>query len=96
MTPAVFVSLAALTLGALGQTVWLVVWGAKLTQRVLTLEKEIGPLKDLATQVARIAERQDMWIEQLKDLNAAIRWMREPAGYSGPGAITRPRRDTTV
>ena len=85
MTPAVLTSLAALALGALVQTVWLVVWGARLTQRVVTLEKDIGPLKDLATQVARIAERQDMWIEQLKDLNAAIRWMREPADF-GPRA----------
>ena len=85
MTPAVLTSLAALALGALVQTVWLVVWGARLTQRVVTLEKDIGPLKALATQVARIAERQDMWIEQLKDLNAAIRWMREPADF-GPRA----------
>ena len=52
---------------------------------MVTLEKEIGPLKALATQVARIAERQDMWIEQLRDLNASIRWMRDPADHVGRG-----------
>ena len=85
MTPPVIVSILALAAGVLGQAIWLVTWGARLTQRVVTLEKEIGPLKALATQVARIAERQDMWIEQLRDLNASIRWMRDPADHVGRG-----------
>ena len=79
MSPPIMLSLLGLAFAVLLQAVWLVVWGARLTQRVVTLEEEIGPLRALATQVARIAERQDMWIEQLKDLNASIRWMREPA-----------------
>lgn len=89
MTPSVIVSILALAAGVLAQTIWLVTWGAKLTQRVTTLEKEMGPLKALATQVARIAERQDMWIEQLRDLNASIRWMRDPADYGARGSATR-------
>ena len=89
MTPSIIVSILALAAGLLGQTIWLVTWGARLTQRVVTLEKEMGPLKALATQVARIAERQDMWIEQLRDLNASIRWMRDPADHGAKAHVPR-------
>lgn len=81
MTPAVIVSLLALAFSVAAQCLWLIVWGARLTQRVVTLEKEVDPLKVLPVQITRIETRQDTWIEQLKDLNASIRWMREPADY---------------
>jgi hypothetical protein len=50
-----------------------------LGKRVSSLEAEIGALNALQITVAKIGERQDIWIEQLKELNASIRWMREPA-----------------
>ena len=50
-----------------------------LTARVGALETEMGALNDLKIKVAEIATRQETWIEQLKELNASIRWMREPA-----------------
>jgi hypothetical protein len=52
-----------------------------LTARVSSLESEVKAIGKLELQVAKIGERQDMWIEQLKDLNASIRWMREPADH---------------
>lgn len=71
------------------QAVWLIIWGARLSQRVLTLERDMEPLKGLPIQIAKIGERQDIWIEQLKDLNSSIRWMRDPAETVG----TPPRGD---
>lgn len=65
------------------QAVWLIIWGAKLTERVKTLERDVEPLKGLPLQLAKIGERQDIWIEQLKDLNSSIRWMREPSDMIG-------------
>lgn len=50
-----------------------------LGKRVEALEVEIGALTELRIQVGKIGERQDIWIEQLKELNASVRWMREPA-----------------
>lgn len=89
MTPSVIISILALAIGVLAQTVWLIIWGAKLTQRVVTLERDMEPLKGLPIAIAKIGERQDMWIEQLKDLNSSIRWMREPTETVG-----KPRRES--
>jgi hypothetical protein len=84
MTPAAWIAICGLVFTGIVQAVGLVIWGARLTQRVKTLEEEMEPLKGLLVQVARMAERQDMWIEQLKELNASIRWMRNPAEYRPP------------
>jgi hypothetical protein len=80
---------------------YLVAWGMlrgnvnALTARITALEGEMSSLRSLEMTVAKIGERQDMWIEQLKDLNASIRWMRsEPSVYEPaplPG-VTAPRR----
>ncbi len=59
-----------------------------LAGRVDSLEREVSGFSALKIELARIGERQDLWIEQLKDLNAAIRWMREPADDE-PGARRR-------
>jgi len=63
-----------------------------LAARVTALEGEMRTLNDLKNEVTRIATRQDTWIEQLKELNASIRWMRDPAGYEPPPSVTPPRR----
>jgi hypothetical protein len=79
MSPAVTVALAALALTALVQIAALLIWGASLTQRVRRLEEELAPLKRLPERFARIEVRLDGMAEQLRDLTALIRWMREPA-----------------
>lgn len=57
-----------------------------LGKRVVALEAEISALTELKITVAKIGERQDIWIEQLRELNASVRWMREPA----PAEIHKP------
>lgn len=66
---------------------------AALGKRVEALEVEIGALGALQITVAKIGERQDIWIEQLRDLNASIRWMRDPAPEEPPSirGVTRAR-----
>ena len=63
---------------------------AALGLRVTALEAEIGAIGDMKVKVAEIATRQDVWIEQLKELNASIRWMREPAGPEPIRGVTPP------
>jgi hypothetical protein len=60
------------------QVAGLLIWGASLTQRVRRLEEELAPLKRLPERFARIEVRLDGMAESLRDLNASIRWMREP------------------
>jgi hypothetical protein len=63
-----------------------VAWGS-LHQRVKTVESRLAGLEDLDTRMARVETRIDGLYEQMKELNASIRWMREP---SPP---YRPRRN---
>jgi len=86
VSPAIYVALAGLILTLLVNGAgWMLLLGKKdgaltaLTARVSSLESEVKAIGKLELQVAKIGERQDMWIEQLKDLNASIRWMRDPA-----------------
>jgi hypothetical protein len=79
VTPDLVTTVGALALAALGQFAALLIWGAALTQRVRGLEREVEPLKDLGMRVARIDARLEALVEQLRDLNAAIRWMRQPS-----------------
>jgi hypothetical protein len=81
------ISLGAVVLTALGQAAGLLIWGAALTQRVRTLEHEIEPLKALDVRVARIEVRLEALLEQLKDLNASIRWMRPQPQPTPPSAL---------
>ena len=69
----------------------LLIWGGQMHQRVKALEAEIGDLKDMDSRMARVETRLDGLYEQFKELNAAIRWMRQPAepwpgGGRGPEA----------
>lgn len=84
----------------------LVAWGmlkstvTTLGERVSSLEAEAGATPDLRVQVARLEARLDALLEQFRDLNAAIRWMRadtppqlEPGplpGVAGPRRRGRP------
>lgn len=76
-SPAVF-PVAAACVTALLQLGGLLIWGATLTHRVKAVEREIEPLKALSNQVTRVETRLDALVDQFKDLNAAIRWRREP------------------
>lgn len=79
MVPTFAPTLAAFALTAIFQIGALLVWGAVLTNRVRTLEREIEPLKSLAIQVARMDARLEVLVEQFRELNASVRWMRAPA-----------------
>lgn len=68
---------------------------AALSARVTALEGEMGALQELKVTVAEVKTAMGFLLEQFKDLNAAIRWMREPAGYEQQGhqgAPAAPRR----
>lgn len=84
---------AAVLVVLLVQAAIVVIWGARLTQRVKALEADIAPLKDefhkLVVQVTRLDVKQDGIIEQLRDMNASLRWLREPASYM-PSDLKRP------
>ena len=82
MTAAQF---SGLVLAALVQFAGILIWGANLTARVKVIESEIEPLKTLSIQFARLETKMDVVRDQLKDLNASIRWMREPAQFTQHG-----------
>ncbi len=69
---------------------YLIAWGAlrstvaALALRVSALENEIDALTQLKVDVAEVKTSLGFMLEQLKDLNAAIRWMREPAAGRPP------------
>jgi len=70
-----------------------VAWGA-LHQRVRSLEGEMAGLKDLDSRMARVETRIDGLYEQMKELNASIRWMRPPAEtYRPPGRRVTEKDD---
>jgi hypothetical protein len=63
-----------------------------LAARVAALEAELGALSELKLQVAKIETRLEGLIEQFKDLNASIRWMRDPATPESPARVSGQRR----
>ncbi len=81
---------------------YLVAWGVlkgtvkTLTDRVATLEGDAGAVGELRVQIVRIETRLDGLLEQFRDLNSAIRWMRAdtvPPLEPGPlPGVTGPRR----
>lgn len=102
MTPSAWIALAVgvaglfLNLGTL-----LIGYGvlrgtvSALTQRVSTLEQEMGALGELKVTVAEVKTSLGFLLEQFKDLNAAIRWMRDPVPVyepQPPPGVTAPRR----
>jgi hypothetical protein len=48
--------------------------------RVVALEAETSALSELKVTVAEVRTTLTFLLEQFKDLNSSIRWMREPAG----------------
>ena len=81
---------------------YLVAWGAlrstveALGARVEALEGDAGAVGEIRIQIAKIETRLDGLLEQFRDLNSAIRWMRadaipqhEPPPLPG---VTAPRR----
>lgn len=60
-----------------------------LALRVTALEVEISTLNELKVTVAEVKTTMGFLLEQFKDLNSSIRWMREPAG---PEPMQVPRR----
>jgi hypothetical protein len=50
-----------------------------LSLRVTALETDVKTLDDMKLTVARVETRLEAVIDQLRDLNASVRWMREPA-----------------
>lgn len=75
---------------------WLVAWGGLKTtvkalgDRVTALEGEIAVLGEIRVQIARIEARMEGVVEQLRDLNSAIRWMRVDSLPDTPPAAGRP------
>jgi hypothetical protein len=75
----------------------LVAWGVlkgtvrALDRRVCALEAEIGAVTELKVAVAEVKTTLAFLLEQVRDLNAAIRWMREPADYT-PAGVSGPKR----
>lgn len=90
MTPAVWVAVAALAVTALVQLGGLLIWGASLTHRVKSLEEDIKTLKALPVEVAKIGVSLTLLLEQFKDLNAAVRWMKDPADYTSINPRPKP------
>jgi hypothetical protein len=90
MNPTAWIALGALAFNALILAIgYGVLKGtvAALENRVRSLEAEIGTLNELKVTVAEVKTSLGFLVEQFKDLNASIRWMREPA----PTAPTRAR-----
>jgi hypothetical protein len=80
-----WIALAGVLLAAgINLAAYLVAWGAMkgavaaLTTRVAMLEGQIRALDELKLDVARLETRLDALIEHVRDLNASLRWMREP------------------
>ncbi len=90
MNAAAWISLAgAIATAGINLGGYFIAWGAMkatvaaLTGRVAALEGELRALDELKLDVARLETRLDALIEQVRDLNASIRWMREPAEPRG-------------
>jgi hypothetical protein len=68
-----------------------------MNDRVTALEREMGTLNELKIAVGKIEAKQEAIVEQLRDLNASVRWLREPtADYAiapKPRRRTRPTED---
>ena len=95
MNAAAWIALAgAIATAGINLGGYFIAWGAMratvagLTGRVSALEGELRALDELKLDVARLQTRLDALIEHVRDLNASIRWMRDPA-EPRPPAPTR-------
>ena len=94
MNPAAWIALAgAIVTAGINLGGYFIAWGAMratvsaLTGRVAALEGELRALDELKVDVARLETRLDALIEQVRDLNASIRWMRDPAEPHAPRSL---------
>jgi hypothetical protein len=78
INPAVVAAILGLILALSVQVAGVVIWGARLSQRVKSLEQDVEPLKQLPIQFARMEVKLDGLLEQFKDMNASMRWLRTP------------------
>jgi outer membrane murein-binding lipoprotein Lpp len=92
MNPAAWIALAgAVVTAGINLGGYLIAWGVmkgtvtQLSSRVASLEGEMRALDELKLDVARLETRLDTLIEQVRDLNASIRWMREPEARAARG-----------
>ena len=69
-------TISVLAASALGQFAGVLIWGATLSNRVKTIERDIEPLRLLAASVARLEARLEGLMEQLRELSFSIRWGR--------------------
>jgi hypothetical protein len=92
MTPAVVIALASFALAFLAHAAVIFIWGGSISQRVKALEDDMRALKDLPVEVAKLQVQNQAIVDQLKDLNASIRWMRDPAPPYAPLPPPQPRR----
>jgi hypothetical protein len=66
---------------------YLIAWGSlratvgSNTRRIDDLEREMETVGQLKVAVGEVKTSISFILEQLKDLNSSIRWMREPALY---------------
>jgi hypothetical protein len=70
---------------------YLIAWGSMRAtvsanaRRIDDLEREMETVGQLKVAVGEVKTSITFILEQLKDLNSSIRWMREPVPYSPPG-----------
>jgi uncharacterized coiled-coil protein SlyX len=94
MNAAAWIALAgAIATAGINLGGYFIAWGAMratvvaLTGRVAVLEGELRALDELKLDVARLQTRLDALIEHVRDLNASIRWMRDPAESRPPRSL---------
>jgi hypothetical protein len=71
-------TVSMLAASGLGQFAGLLIWGATLSNRVKTIERDIEPLRLLAASVARLEARLEGLMDQLRELSFSMRWGRGP------------------
>lgn len=75
-----------LAVSGLGQFAGLLIWGATLSHRVKTIERDIEPQRQLAASVARLEARLEGLMDQLRELSFSMRWARvAPSDGSSAG-----------
>lgn len=52
--------------------------------RCLHIEKELNQIGELRTSIGKIETGMSFILEQMKDMNASIRWLRQPAISNQP------------
>ena len=80
------ITLSVLVASGLGQFAGLLIWGATLSNRVKTIERDIEPLRLLAASVARLEARLEGLMDQLRELSFSIRWGRAGSVEDGASA----------